>query len=179
MLQQPLIRLKDWILRYNTYFNNAFPFVRLDDKLGIVADDEKLVFPADNLGNYFYFRLPNKVTFDYNTNVNISDTYNSIGLRANVVLVACMLDADADQLAYNLAATLGRYQDLNIRLIDTVFHSEDVLIQELAKMDSKENLQAALQRLPQNMTIVSITFNITTPYIFQQLNCLTNPCSPC
>lgn len=179
MLQQQLIRLKDWILRYNTYFNNAYSNVHINEKIGIVSTDDMPVFPADNLGNYFYLRLPNKVTFDYNQDFNISDSHNAVGLKANIVLVACMQDGDADQLSYNLAASIGRYQDLNLRLIDHVFHSDDVLIQELKGVESKENLRAALQRLPDNMTIVSMTFQVTMPYIFQQLNCLPKPCRNC
>lgn len=179
MLQQQLTKLKDWILRYNAYFDNAYPHVHLHDKIGVVASNDLRVFPADNLGNYFYFRLPNKVTFDYNQNLSISDSSNAIGLKANIVLVACVRNADADQLSYNLAATIGRYQDLNIRIIDNVYDKDDVVIQELSKMDSKENLQAALRGLSDNMTIVSLTFTVSMPYIFQQLNCLTHPCKIC
>lgn len=177
MLQAQLIKLKDWILQYNPYFDTAFSNVTQDSETGIINDTKQPVFPADNFGNYFYLRLPNNIVFDY-SQPSIGDNQLSVGIKTPVFLICCMVNADADELILNMLATIGRYQDVNMRFVNATYQKEVVLMQELAKLD-KNNISSALQRMPSNLTIVSIQFTISFPVSFPKLNCLTKPCSTC
>jgi len=176
MLKQVLADLKDFILTYNPYFDTAFSYVEMDDETGIVHDEQP-VFPSETFGNYFYLRFTNQLTPDYAN--PIADNSLSLGIRANVFIVACMRDADADLLVGNILSTVGRYEPINTVFGQILYHSEDVLKQELAKMKDKENITAALQRLPQDMTIVSVQVTINFPYSLLKLNCITKPCKVC
>lgn len=176
MLKQRLADLKDFILRYNTYFDNGFSNAQQDDETGIIHNGSPL-FPSDTFGNYFYFRFTNQLAPDYS--LPISDNHNSVNIRADVFVIASVREADPDLLVGNLLTTIGRYQNVNTRFGQILYHSEDVLLQELAKVKDKDNIEAALQRLPRNTAIVSVRVQISFPYVFQNLNCITKPCATC
>lgn len=170
MLKSTVDSIKDYIIQYNPYFKKGYSDVYLDEKTGIIHNS-KPIFPADNLGDYFYLRLPNKVQFDYAREFQISDCISGAGIRASVILVAVVKDADPDKLIQNLVNTLQTYQNVNVN--SAIYLTEDVIIQELAKT-SEETIMAALQRM--KSTIVSLTFTILTPYQFKKLSCIENPC---
>ncbi len=175
-LQQRLTKLKEFILKYNTYFEMGFEDVFLHEN-GYVANDVP-VFPADNLGSYFYLRLPNALQADYANRYSIADSALGIGVRYDIVLVACVNDSDCSLLLENLITTIGQYQDEDIKITKMLYNPDDVVTQELGKI-GKENLEAALQRFPDNIGIASISFSFTTPFVLQSLNCIKNPCIQC
>lgn len=174
ILLPQLVRLKNWILRYNTYFDNAYEFVQQDGTNGIVHNGSFPVFPSDNLGAYFYIRVPSALSVNYNT--PIADNGLSTNIGANFFLVAYFPNGDTDKLVANLMATIGRYE-ANSRITNVLIHPEDVITQELARI-SPENIERALQ-CTQNAAMVSINFYMEFPYVFQQLNCITKPCKTC
>lgn len=178
MLKGKLDGLKEHILQYNPYFNNAFADVIQDDTTGIVHNG-KPIFPNDTLGDYFYLRLPSNVQFEYAPIYNISTSINGVGLRSNIVLVACMRNADPDKLLSNLVNTIQSYQTEYVRFTGAIYESDGVLLQELSKIKDKENIEAALQRLGNDYTLVSIIFQYTFPFTFQKPICITEPCKTC
>lgn len=175
LLQQQLTNLRDFILTNNTYFDNGFDYVTQDGISGYVATNDKPVFPADDLGNYFYLRLPNQLGFDYNEIYKVSDCGGGVGVSYNVILVALVVDANTELLLQNMLTTLGNYNQNNIKMTKILIHSEDVVSQELAKIDKSE-IESAAQRIPLNSALCSVHFTFTVPYIYQKLSCITNPC---
>lgn len=176
-LQQRLTRLKDFILRYNTYFNHGFDSVSMHEN-GYVANGDKVIFPADDMGNFFYLRLPNHLQADYNNFYTIADNAMSIGVKYDVILVACAVEADNILLLENMITTLGKYQEEPLKITKMIYKDDDVVAQELARI-KKENINDAIQRFPDNMSICSVHFTFTIPFVFQSLNCIQNPCKTC
>jgi len=177
MISDKLALLKDFILLHNPYFNQGFDDVILDDSTGYVFNDQP-VFPADNLGNYFYLRLPNNVTFDYDTIYKTSECASEPGIKSAVILVACMRDADRDKLFLNLLSTILAFKVARIKFISGSYQPDAIVSQELAKID-KSNIEAALQRLPEDYTLISITFSLGVNIFPLALNCIQNPCNEC
>jgi len=176
LLHQQLTKLRDFILTYNTYFDNGFDYVTQDGVTGYVANNEMQVFPADNFGNYFYLRLPNQLGFDYSELYKVSDCGGGVGVTYNIILVALVIDGDTEILVQNILTTLGNYNQNNIQMTKILIHAEDVISQELAKIDKSE-IQSAVQRVPYNSSLCSVHFKFTVPYVYQSLSCIINPCS--
>lgn len=178
MLQQKLTKLRDFILQYNTYFGRGYDNVVKDNSTGQINYGNDIVFPADELGNYFYLRLPNNLQPDYNF-PSIADSHLSIGVKYDVILVAIVSGADGSILLENMLTTLGRYQDEPLRMTKAIYQSDVVISQELAKIGT-DNIRAALQKFTESETgICSVHFQFTIPFIFQRLNCIQNPCKSC
>lgn len=178
ILQPRLTELKNWILKYNKYFDEAFDNVELSEERGIVHNGDKAVFPADNFGSYFYLRMPSTMTPLYAEQYKIADNWLSVGISADINLIAYMADADPDKLLANLLATVGRFGE-NTVIKKLLLHSEDVIMQELSRI-SPDNAAKALQNQNERKAaLVGITFSIQFPYSFPELNCITNPCRTC
>jgi hypothetical protein len=174
MIQSTLTGLKDYILSTNTYFGKGFDDVYMDESTGIVANNLP-VFPADNLGDYFYLRLPNQSRFDYNVVNRVTDCSNTPAIVSEITLVACVRKANADRLVTNLLNTISSYND-DVRFVTVQYRSEDVVLRELSRM-KKENIDAALQRLG-NHTIVSVNFSLSVSFRLRKVssNCILDPC---
>lgn len=172
MLNSLVENIKQTILETNEYFVNGYSKVIQNPDLGLVLDGEMPVFPADNLGNYFYLRLPNNVGFDNSTYNYIADNIKGTGLVAPVVLVAIVRDADPDKLIKNLVNTLQGLCDEIITFTQAIYIREEVIRQELQFMNP-EARDKALANV--NQTIVSVSFTINEP--FEYSRCITNPCS--
>jgi hypothetical protein len=177
MLKAKLETLKEFILSNNTYFAAGYANAVQDDETGIVYE-RMPIFPNDTLGNYFYLRVQRGAQFSYEGMYKMSDAVGSLGINAQIVLVACVKDADADKLAENLVMTMSRYHAEYIKLQQVIYQSELVVSQELALL-SRENIQAALQRIDGDYTMVSLQFSYAAPVIVQPLKCITNPCKTC
>lgn len=173
MLYDKLIELKEHVLLKNTYFNKGFAFAYQDEGVWSDEDDKEPIFPRDNLGNYFYFRLPNDIGLVSLPETAVSDCQFSIGASASVILVACVRGADNDLLMKNLINTLQTMPVFRATFGNGIIIKEKVVRQELSDLDAA-NLQAALQRIPKDYSIVSISFTITNPINLN--NCIENPC---
>lgn len=178
MLQQRLNSLRDFILRHNTYFNEGYANAVQDDTTGQVNNGDGVVFPADDKGPYFYLRLPNSLQSDYNREYIIADPAQSIGVKYDIILVACVPNADSGILLENMITTIGQYNEETLRISRMLLNPDDVLLQELKKI-KKENIQAALQKLPENCGLCSVHFSFTIPFVFQPLKCIQSPCLNC
>lgn len=168
--------LRDYILSKNTYFRNGYVNTIVLD--GAIVSDGEGIFPADNLGNYFYFRLASNIGFDYSNVLDIADNHLSVGMRYDITMVAFVRDADNDLLINNIVATLGNYQQETLRITKAIRESDFALLEEI-KTWSAENRKAAMERIPEDASIVSVAFSITVPFVFQSPNCITNPCKVC
>lgn len=168
MLKAKYKDLKDYILEYNPYFKQGFDDVYISES-GIVAN-KKVVFPADNLGNYFYLRLPDNVSIVNSSEYKVSDCKVAMGLNIDTYLIASVKKADADKLLDNLVATLANF---GARVKSAIWSSEKVVMQELAKVDQEVQLKALANI---NTTLVSVRFDYNCTYITDALDCLPNPC---
>ncbi len=177
MLKAKLETLKEFILSNNPYFTAGYANAVQDDETGIVHNGMPL-FPNDTLGNYFYLRVLRNVQFSYDGMYRISDAAGSVGINAQIVLVACVREADTDKLAENLVITMSRYYPEYIKLQQVLYQSELVVGQELALL-SRENIRAAMQRIDNDYAIVSLQFQYAAPVIVQPLKCITTPCKTC
>lgn len=179
MLKQKLADLRDFIKLHNPYFDKGFTDVLMDDATGIVNNSFEPIFPNDTFGNYFYLRMPQKMQFDYNNVYNMGDNWLGVGVVSKIILIAVVKNSSPDILTENLVTTLGRYQDINTRMLNTTYQPDTIIMQELAGVKEKENIRKAMQNFNQNDAIVSIEFNATIPFTFQQLKCISNPCKTC
>lgn len=169
MLKGKLSSIKDTLLEYNTYFNDGYDDVYITET-GIVANN-KIVFPNDKKGNYFYLRLPDSVTINNTSEYKISDCRSAMGLSVDTFLVASVSKADADVLLDNLISTLA---SMGLKIKSAIWQKHKVVMQELAKAGA-EAQQKALQNV--NTTLVSVRFEYNGTYEPTSLNCITNPCS--
>jgi hypothetical protein len=177
MLQQQLTKIKDFILQYNSYYDKGYDSVVMDDFTGQINNGDETIFPADNVGNFFYLRLPNDLIPDYQL-PPIADNYLSIGVAYNIILVAYMDNGDSSKMLENLITTLGRYQDEQLKMTKLSCNIDSIVKKELFNM-GKENLNAAIQRFPNGFGLCSISFTFTIPFVFQKLTCLEKPCLNC
>lgn len=140
MLNSLVENIKDKILEKNPYFTNGFTRVTRSTEKGLVLKGDVPVFPSDDLGNYFYMRLPNNVSFDNSDYNDIADSIAGVGLSAQVVLVACVNGADPDRLIENIINSLRVTCDENIVFNSYIFIPEEVVRTELQFMsaDSSE-----------------------------------------
>lgn len=176
MLKQALSEIATFVFQQNPYFVEAYDDVYLSEN-GVVHNDD-YVFPADNKGDYFYLRLPQNVSFVYSSEYQVSDCMTSAGVRASVILVACVKEADGDGLLQNLVSSLANFGKYSIRLQSAIYQPEYVVLQELGRLE-KDEQQAALQRLDPDYTIVSITFQIEKFVPVNRINCNNKPCPSC
>lgn len=172
MFQTKINELKDYILQYNTYFSKGFADV-YQTPTGIIANSEP-VFPADNLGAYFYLRIPDRLSTDFASAYKVDDCDAGFALTAAMVLVACVPQGDRDVLLNNMLTTLQKFA--GVRVTGAISKGEYVIKQELALRD-KEEIENAMQNM--NTTIVSVLFTFSAIVKPQKLNCLPNPCSTC
>lgn len=182
MLKDKLTILKDFILSNNTYFDTGYAFAEMNYAGIIEAEDHignrMAIFPNDTLGDYFYMRLPDKVIMNKEAFYQVGECSKGMGMVTNIILVACMRNVDSDQLLANLLTTLVNFANPKTSITSFIMHSESVLTQELAKIP-KDDLQAALQRMDTSYNLVSVNFNFTVPFVFNNLDCIVNPCIGC
>lgn len=176
MFQDRLDSIATFIMEHNVYFDRGISNVWLDETTGYVSDDETAVFPADNLGDYFYLRLPKNIDFVYDRAHKFADCVDGIGAKSQVILVAVIKDGSADQLIENLINTLRNYREATVIVKSAIYQAAYVILQEL-RFINEENREAALQRIPQGSSFVSITFEITETVLAHKLNCIVNPCT--
>lgn len=178
MLAQQLVKLKDFILAKNTYFAKGYSHVTVSEKTGKLYSGDTLVFPADNMGNYFYLRVDPKVQVLY-TNDYIADNYLGITLSPMVTLVAYVKDGDADKLIFNLLSTIGNYEEhTKIKSYTTV--QENVIIEELSETDEETIMKALGAMKMTKSALVSLSFNLQFPQSLLNIDtpgCIVNPCS--
>lgn len=172
-MQSTLTAIKDFVLQYNPYFSAGYSDVYMDETKGYIAND-KVIFPNDNLGNYFYLRLPHDVGFDYTPASRVDDCSNTPNPTGDVTIVAIVKDANPDKLIQNLLNTISGY-NATVRLKGAKYNSANVTLTELGRA-SKEVKEAALKRLKH--TIVSITFTLSVPFTLRRItsNCIIDPC---
>lgn len=176
-LVERITAVADFIQANNTYFGRFYPAAEQDEELGVINDGMQPIFPSDEQGNYFYIRYPHGIGFDYTNSNTFADAGGGVGVKYDLVLVACVRDADTGLLLQNLLNTLGMYCKGNFKLSKANWGIA-VILQELSKI-KKESQQAALEKLPDNMGLVSISFTFTIPYVYQPLRCIVDPCKDC
>lgn len=160
--------IKDTILQYNTYFNAGFDDAYQSENG--VYQGEKILFPNDTLGDYFYIRPDNPVGISNDS--AISSCYTAFALDASATLVAVVKSANSTMLVNNLMTSLA-YTGATVE--SATFQHEEIIRQELGAM-SQEDLTAALANYHRSTTIVSIAFTYNLPLPLTKINCLPNPC---
>lgn len=173
MLNSTIIQLKNFIKSKNTYFNEGIAEVYQDADAGLVDTNGVPVFPDDTRGNYFYFRLSDSLSFTQSNEAAISDCFPGFLASSNITLVAVVNNANPDILLNNLFSTIQLFGGAQRSITSAILRSQAVARQELSFM-SADNLKAALQRIPQETTIVSINFTISNPVNLNE--CVNNPC---
>lgn len=178
MLNIVLEQIKDFILLKNTYFDKGYSGVYQTDE-GIL-EGQKVLFPADELGDYFYLRQPNIMRFDYTNIMRVNDCDNPAGLAADIILVACMRQADSDVLLDNLVQTLMHVSinGVGLKLTGMIMKNEFVVQQEL-RLLKKDVIDKALQNMGKDYAIVSVQFTLTKVIKPKKLSCIEKPCIEC
>ena len=88
--------------------------------------------------------------------------------------MACVRGANNDLLAKNIINTFQTAPIYAKTFTSAILMKEKVVRQELSFLTG-ESLQAALQRIPKDYSIISINFTITQPIMLN--SCIVNPCS--
>ena len=182
MWHKELNNLKDFILENNKYFSEGFADCWQDPIEGKIyrgfGEQTATVFPADNLGNYFYLRPAQKLNFKINSAYAVSETTKGYEINESIILVACVQKADNDILLKNILYTLNGFFGNKVAFQSAVYENNAVVIQELSKLSKQERI-TALSRVPSNTTFVSVTFGLFEGFIQQNLTCLKNPILCC
>jgi hypothetical protein len=177
MIQPYLDQIAATVQQYNTYFDRYFSNVEQSEQLGYIHNGNEVVFPNDTYGNYFYLRIPSKLSVVYDANFN-NGNWNSLGISSLVTLVAMVKDADPQKLALNIMSTIGRACNFQKKFTTILIHNEDVISTELANC-TEDVILKAIQCVSDDITLISITFTLTIAQDLLQLNCLLNPCKSC
>lgn len=175
-----LTDIKDYILKYNPYFQNGYDEVFTTVDGIVVADDQnqKTIFPSDNEGTYFYLRQMKSGTFDVGSPYRIANSIRGIGMQISIMLVAYMPDGDTDLLIQNLLNTLQAYPDTSLKFLNYNTNPYFVIQEELAGLE-KENIAAALGNFKNNNALISFSFSLTVPVKFFEPSCIKIPCVGC
>lgn len=180
MIASKLSQIAAEILRLNPYFDAGYSNVLATEEGHVITDEknnQRPVFPNDTLGDYFYLRMPRAWGFDYSN--YIAEGVSGVNITGVVVLVAYVLNADPDKLAANLVNTLrviGERLKGTIQLQAATAIADEVIAQELADL-SEDQIEAALARRGENITLCSVTFTYTQ--MFPLSTCFDNPCISC
>ena len=177
MIQPYLDQIAATVQQYNPYFDRYFTNVEQSEQLGYIHNGNEVVFPNDTYGNYFYLRIPSKLSVVYDANFN-NGNWNSLGISSLVTLVAMVKDADPQKLALNIMSTIGRACNFQKKFTTILIHNEDVISTELANC-TEDVILKAIQCVSDDITLISITFTLTIAQDLLQLNCLLNPCKSC
>lgn len=167
MLKSTLESLRDYIKLKNPYFDEALELA--------YNKPEAEMFIDDNRGDYFYLRLPNNIQFVQGGEYVMTECSAGIAARATVVLVAFKADGDEDILLANLVNTL-QASGKTIQFVSAIYRRETVVQEEL-RGQTKEVIDSALQRIPDRMAIVSVTFTVAAAVALNL--CILNPCKSC
>jgi hypothetical protein len=172
--------LAAFILQHNPYFDKVFANVSIDEKLGLVANFDEIVFPSQSHGDFFYLRYNGPVVLANNASSQMQECTFAGSFQIPLVLVASVKEADSDILFTNLYTTLANYKNKGLQAIRFANTSEEMLeivSQELQVMKEADQ-RAALKRLP-DATLVSIRFIMVSDIHTQPLTCIQNPCTTC
>lgn len=170
MLKTSLIEIRDAILQYNTYFNKGFADAFKDEKG--VHEGEKVVFPNDREGDYFYMRYPNNYKVSSPAYARLNECTIATAFTTTVFLIASVKNAYADKLISNLVSVIISKGG---KVTEAIGQKEVVIRQELSGME-QEVIKKGLANSGKNNTIVCVKFELEKPFYPTQLNCLENPC---
>lgn len=175
-----LKNIKDYILKWNSYFQNGYDNVYTTETGIVVSEGRniKVIFPSDSDGAYFYLRQVKNGVFDNGVPYKIANSIRGIGMQGQIVLVAYMKGADGDLLIQNLLNTIQSYQNTSIKFLSYKINPYFVIQDELSGIE-KSNIETAMRNFNNNDALVSFTFSLTTPVIFFEPNCIKAPCIEC
>lgn len=174
--------IRDFILEKNPYFATGYAdaFVMPEDGRVMIYDGTgfKPIFPNDNVGDYFYMRSDDGVSFSVQDAQRISDygatRYVSLD-TATYHLVAVVKDADRYMLVNNLRNTLAMYSGMYLIPTSALWVAEAVVVNELSGIPEAD-LQNVMQRLGKH-TIVRITLTMSRTYVSNE--CINDICKTC
>jgi len=181
MIGGMLDKVRDCILANNKYFCEGYSNVWRDEQtnqiLTMKADQYKVVFPNDTLGDYFYLRNDGNIVFNPSAENLISDCIDSAyDTNITVNLVAIMDNADPEELLSNLLTTIQYCEGFRTNLVSASTNPSTIITNELLNL-ADADIQAALQR--NKRTIVSLTFNMIDAIVIKDPSCIENPCKLC
>ena len=181
MVQQMFQAICDYIIQENDYFCKGYCDVVKDDTTNLIYTntfpDRLVIFPNDQLGDYFYLRNNAIVEFNQATEFAISDCISgATQLIIPIVMVTVMRNVDPFILLQNISSSLSVYQE-TLLFNSSNWNREQIVAEELRGASTKE-IEAAKNRL-QNFTLLSFSFRLIIPFSYLKTNCITNPCKPC
>lgn len=173
--------LRDHILSMNPYFTagfaNAYKETASDAIYAVHEGNTRIVFPQDNLGNYFYMR--NEPNATYTAKQGFEDCGEGRAMyddRLNVYLVALMNGADDYELINNLRNSVLRFKGMNVIPTAAMWQRENVLLTEMQGFEEDE-ITKAITNIKKGTNIVRLTLQVTKE--FTPSKCIDNPCKEC
>lgn len=151
-----LIDIKEYILKYNTYFNNAFallyPIVTEQGYALFNTDGEMAISSIydDSLGNYFYIRTNGQPII---TSISMADCDKSYRTIHKYTLVA-FVDGIKEDVLFNLFHTLNNYR--NVTLTNYQDNKSQVIYEECGQYTNE-----IMQRIKNCISVLKIDFEIT------------------
>lgn len=173
---------KAHILKLNPYFDTGYANAFKDGISDAIkvrqGKDFKDIFPADNVGNFFYLRNEPNISYTASRQEAYSDVKQGRLAFQNTnlcYLVAVVDDADDMVLINNLINTCMMYGKMSVIPTQSIWLRENVVVEELDGF-SEDVVMRVLQRL-KNETIIRLTLNVQSLYLPD--TCIENPCKSC
>jgi hypothetical protein len=169
-----LNKLKDIILAENKYLSTGFIDVYKDEQNGYLRNfsDNTLVGIEDSNGNYFYIREEGKwkVNLAKRQITSCSESQDITKSYRIVLIVRC---ANAEKLLKCILKTLLQ-SGLYITIQEAELNKHVVVFEEYGEDLYKD----VMQRLRDNITVISIDFTLLEYFTPSQCNC-ENPIESC
>ncbi|RYD50659.1 MAG: hypothetical protein EOP52_13435 [Sphingobacteriales bacterium] len=169
MFSAELKEITSYVLGLLPVFQNGFPDVVIQEETGALIANTPTgwmpVFPADDIGNYFYLR--NDRTARSTAGFAISDCETPLRLTANVFLVAIVECANPEILLAHLLQVLSGIDGVGVT--DLNWNSDAIIAAELDEAE-QEVIADALQRAADRV-LVRVAFTLAKSHF-------TNQCLP-
>lgn len=155
-IKDALSVLRENILSDLPFFCAGFSCVSKDaEGINIPHQGGAIVFPADHLGSYFYFRSDGASTFDVDGRQKFP-----------VTLVVYLENMDAAKVASKLVLSLRKCGDAMIKLGSIVSDNSYIIRREV----SRERFDDAIRSLRDDISLLMLNFTVTMPLVFNSWN---------
>lgn len=158
-------------------FDKGYAYARLDSSKGLVAtagNNAKYVGINDTEGNYFYIRVPEKISSNVSKN-NLTDCGSTLLQKYPCSLVAVVTEADEFELTDAIVNELTKATRGNIEVKAIWIDPISIINEEFKGMD-KKSIEAAKARVGERI-IVRVDFDVIR--LFNTHSCAYNICKPC
>lgn len=171
MIETNLLNIADGIREFNPIYHKSFIAAKRDDKGdNITHVGEKIIFPADNMGNYFYIRDNSPISWTDVGTKQIPCTLVSYTMNTSKYIMLSNLE-------HTIANFNSKSTSAKVKFDYAITDAIDVINREIPK----DRLDKAKKNLPKNATLILINFILILPPIIgtKRIECFPDPYKKC